>query len=342
MKRLSPQGIEELKRLLMDTKADNTLLPELLDHLACEAEERMWDGLSSVEALTAVRLEVTPERVQTLNIDHQNLLAMNTSLDEIVFEGRNKAYGAYALRLSYARNVQKALIAGIMLFCMLIYLPKALSKLTPAKKADIVVSGEFTEVHFEKKEPEIITPPPPAEVVPAQRQVRFLPPEVMTDVAEESPPPLIETLENAQISSENVEGEDFTEGVIVPPTEVISASKGEVIGAESTIDNNTYLNVEQQPQFEGGQEALNQFLSKHIRYPSQAARAGVQGRVFLQFTVMPDGTISDVTVVKGIGFGCDEEAERVIRLMPPWKPGKQAGRPVRVRFTLPVNFTLQE
>lgn len=342
MIRLSPQGIEELKRLLLEANADKALLPELLDHLACEAEERIWEGQSASKAVTDLRQEITPEVIQALHIDHYNLLAMNTSLDEIVFEGRNKAYGAYALRLNYAHNVKKAFFAGIALFSVMIYLPKALSSLTPEKKTDISVIGEFSDFTIEQKEPEIYTPPPPAEEAPVQKQVRFLPPEVVTDVAEESPPPAIETLENAQISSQNVEGEDFRDDIVVPPSETIQPSKGSSIGAESVIDNTVHLHVEQQPEFDGGQEALSKFLSRHIKYPPQAARAGIQGRVIVQFTVMPDGTIADISTVKGIGFGCDEEAERVIRLMPPWRPGKQAGRAVRVRFTLPVHFALQE
>lgn len=341
MKRLSPQGIEELKRLLFETNADYLLLPELLDHLACEAEERMWDGQSSADALASLRREITPEIVQTLNLDHQNLLAMNTSLDEIVFEGRNKAYGAYALRLNYAKNVQKAFAAGILLFLTLMYVPRLVSSLKPEKKVEYIVETAFTDIRLEQPKEEIVVPPPPAEEAPVQRQVRYLPPEVVTDVVEESPPPTIDALENAQISSQNVEGELLPD-LIVPPTELVGPSKGAVIGAESAVEEKIFTSVEQQPEFFGGQDALMKFLGKNIRYPSQAARANIQGRVILQFTVMPDGSIADIQTVKGIGFGCDEEAERVVRLMPKWKPGRQAGKAVRVRFTLPVYFSLQD
>ncbi len=341
MKRLSSPGIEELKRLLIETNAGHLLLPELLDHLACEAEERMWDGQSAADALASICREITPEIVHTLNSDHQNLLAMNHSLDEIVFEGRNKAYGAYALRLNYAKNVRKAFVAGILLFLALMYLPRLVSSLKSEKKTDYMVESVFTEVTMEQPKEEIVIPPPPAEEAPVQRQIRYLPPEVVTDVVEESPPPTIDALEHAQISSQNVEGELLPD-IIVPPTELVGPSKGADIGAESVVEEKIFTTVEQQPEFFGGQDALMKFLGKNIKYPSQATRANIQGRVILQFTVMPDGSIADIQTVKGIGFGCDEEAERVVRLMPKWKPGKQAGKAVRVRFTLPVYFSLQD
>ena len=91
-------------------------------------------------------------------------------------------------------------------------------------------------------------------------------------------------------------------------------------------------NVEIQPEFMGGMRALSEYLSKNLKYPSNAARSGVSGRVHLQFTVEPDGSLSNILVLKGIGFGCDEEATRVIKQMPNWKPGKQSGRAVEKNF----------
>lgn len=342
MIRLSPEHIEELKQLLTEHETDRALLPELLDHLACEAEARIWEGERSAEVVRTLRQEVTFDILHALNSEHQKLLAMNSSLDEIVFENRNKAYGAYALRLNYPRNVQKALVIGIGLFCMMIYLPKALSSLNPSKKADVAIVAKITDVVLDTPKEEIVVPPPPAVEVPVQRQVRYLPPEVVTEVLEEIPPPTIEALDNAQISSQNVEGEDFRDDIILPPAEMTGPSKGRDIGADSKVEDKVFMNVEQQPEYNGGQAELMKFLSKNMRYPSQAARANIQGRVIVQFTVMPDGTIADIQTLKGIGFGCDEEAERVVKLMPKWIPGRQSGNPVRVRFTLPIHFSLQE
>ena len=86
---------------------------------------------------------------------------------------------------------------------------------------------------------------------------------------------------------------------------------------------------------------MGQYLGKNIKYPAAASRANVSGKVFLTFVVNTDGSIQDVSVLKGLGFGCDEEALRVVRGMPKWKPGKQSGRNVRVKYNLPVSFVLE-
>ncbi len=99
--------------------------------------------------------------------------------------------------------------------------------------------------------------------------------------------------------------------------------------------------VEQAPEFIGGNAAMGEFLRKNLKYPPQAASAGIQGRVFISFVVGADGKIENVQTLKGIGFGCDEEAERVIKLMPKWKAGRQSGTPVRVKFNLPVVFQME-
>ena len=99
--------------------------------------------------------------------------------------------------------------------------------------------------------------------------------------------------------------------------------------------------VESMPSFPGGMGELMKFLSQNINYPTLAKESGIQGRVFINFVVEPNGKISNVKVLGGIGGGCDEEAVRVVKSMPKWSPGKQRGKPVRVSYNLPVKFTLQ-
>ncbi len=94
------------------------------------------------------------------------------------------------------------------------------------------------------------------------------------------------------------------------------------------------------PAFPGGMDKLMKYLSDNIKYPSQARELGIQGKVFLSFVIEKDGSVTDVTLLRGIGGGCDEEAIRVVKNMPNWIPGKQRNIPVRVRFNLPVNFRL--
>ena len=107
------------------------------------------------------------------------------------------------------------------------------------------------------------------------------------------------------------------------------------------VSEEPFLVVEQNPDFPGGTAALQRYLAQNLRYPAPASRANVSGRVFVGFVVNANGSIAGVQLLRGIGFGCDEEAKRVIEQMPRWKPGKQAGRAVRVRFTLPIVFALE-
>ena len=97
---------------------------------------------------------------------------------------------------------------------------------------------------------------------------------------------------------------------------------------------------ETMPSFRGGEQKLMEFLKDNLIYPSKAKDAGIKGKVFVEFYIEKDGTVCDAKVLRGIGYGCDEEALRVIGLMPKWSPGKQRGKAVRVRYTLPINFKL--
>ncbi len=110
---------------------------------------------------------------------------------------------------------------------------------------------------------------------------------------------------------------------------------------EDVEEQQIFQVVENMPEFPGGRAALMKYLATNIKYPPYAKEAGIQGRVFINFVVERDGSITAVKVLRGIGGGCDEEAVRVVKAMPKWKPGMQRGKPVRVSFNLPVKFTLQ-
>lgn len=111
---------------------------------------------------------------------------------------------------------------------------------------------------------------------------------------------------------------------------------------EQTVDNEeTFVVVEKMPEFPGGINALREFLAKNIDFPAAAASTGIEGTVYVYFIVEKDGSISNIKTVRGIGGGCDEEAERVITMLPKWKPGEQRGKPVRVSFNIPVIFKLK-
>ena len=106
------------------------------------------------------------------------------------------------------------------------------------------------------------------------------------------------------------------------------------------VTNEVFIVVEQPPQFVGGDEAMGKYLAENLRYPKKARREGIEGRVYVQFIVEKDGSISNVETIKGIGELCDEEASRVIAKMPNWTPGTQRGQTVKVKMILPISFML--
>ncbi|TDE11586.1 M56 family metallopeptidase [Dyadobacter psychrotolerans] len=121
----------------------------------------------------------------------------------------------------------------------------------------------------------------------------------------------------------------------------VDQGKVEIQTLEAPVETKVFTVVEKQPTFPGGAKAMYHFLEENIRYPSAAARAEVSGRVFLSFIITAQGNIQNVQVLKGIGFGCDEEAIRVVSSFPKWRPGSQDGKPVAVKYNLPINFQIQ-
>jgi TonB family protein len=119
--------------------------------------------------------------------------------------------------------------------------------------------------------------------------------------------------------------------------------KGKIVSSNSDQPRHeTFTSVNVVPEFPGGIEGFFDFVNHNLKYPSLARRNGIQGRVIVNFVVEGDGTLSSIKVAKGIGDGCDEEAIRIIKLSPPWKPGSQNGKPVRVLYTVPIGFSLDK
>ncbi|MBC8110272.1 MAG: energy transducer TonB [Verrucomicrobia bacterium] len=113
-----------------------------------------------------------------------------------------------------------------------------------------------------------------------------------------------------------------------------------VFAQDKGLKDSVYVAVDVMPDYPGGKQEMLKYISKNTRYPKSAVALNIQGRVFVSFVVRMDGSIGYVKIVKGIGGGCDEEAAKVISEMPNWNPGYQGGRPVNVRYTIPINFSL--
>ena len=339
MKRLQENRLDLISKYLQASKLDPELLPEILDHLACEAEEHLWDGKSFEQVFGTILDTADSQTLLNLSVDHKNLLAMEKSLNDIVFEGRNKLYGAYALRKGYSQTMQRSVLMGVTLFLLMVMLPNLYARLVPEPKAsDIAYVVEAKPIDIVPEEmPKVL---PKEELAPVGKTVKAVELVVLPDnqVEIENIPPTVEELETAQPGQETVEGIADLD-VIIPPIAAVSSSVLSKIGVEPKKEE-TFGTVEQAPEYRGGLAAMGAFLQKNLKYPSQASSAGIQGRVFVEFIVGSDGKVENVTPIKGIGFGCDEEAVRVVKLMQNWVPGKQAGVPVRVRFTLPIVFQL--
>ncbi len=156
------------------------------------------------------------------------------------------------------------------------------------------------------------------------------------------PPPAIQQPEIIEVPDEEEIEDEIEIDLDIEVTEETAIE--EVVfeeAPEEEVADEIFTVVEQQPIPDGGMAAFYKYVGKHLKYPAQARRMGIEGRVFVQFVVDKDGSITSVQSVKGIGAGCDEEAVRVIKGAPRWKPGKQRGRPVKVRMILPITFKLQ-
>ncbi len=262
--------------------------------------------------------------------------------DDIIFQARNRSYGAFDLRKNYRPTLSRALGLGVGLFLGTLTTPTLYARFWPHESMN--TSQSMTEVTLTKlAEPPIEKPIiiPPTETAPAVNTVRNLPLVVMpeADVVEETLPPTTDQLQDATSGTETAEGTGELD-VIAAPEAAVPTTKEKALEVESKTEA-PFVTVEQQPEYPGGLSALQSFLSKNLNYPRSAASAGVAGRVYISFVVNTDGSLTDLQVLKGIGFGCDEEALRVMRKMPNWRPGKQSGRAVRVKYNLPISFTLE-
>ena len=165
----------------------------------------------------------------------------------------------------------------------------------------------------------------------------------ITKQEEQKPQPVEVPKQTTQLEivNDDVETEDIEINADVQKDEVIEEYVAPEVVEEEVVEQEIFQIVEEMPSFPGGEGKLLEYVATHIKYPQIARETGIQGRVFVGFVVEPDGSISNVKLLRGIGGGCDEEAMRVIKSLPKWKPGKQRGKAVRVSYQIPVLFKLQ-
>jgi protein TonB len=249
------------------------------------------------------------------------------AFDDIVFETRNKEYGAYKLRSKYNRTVMWALLVGIVIIATTIITPylnaKALENRLKRAERQVEIKMENLDQPNETVAPPPPPPPPPADVV---QQQRYVPPVVVDSIKPEDVTDLM-TADDAQVEIKDQE--------VVEVVEV----KEEVQEAEP--EEIPFVVVEEMPMFPGGDAELLKYIGLNTVYPDIAKENNIQGRVIVRFCVTAKGGVSQVSILKGVDPELDKEAIRVVNTLPAFKPGKQGGKPVPVWYMVPITFTLK-
>ncbi len=265
-------------------------------------------------------------------------LLFKNSWVEIVFSNRNKEYGAYEIRQVYSRNVTVAFFAASTLFTLAITGPVIYDKWI---KSAVVADDELEVKEIVLTQPPPLDPkspppppPPPVPPPPKVASVKFLPPVVKPDEEVIEEPPTIKEMENKAISDVNQEGAAATGSEII----VEESGTGDAVIEEPVKEEEPVLFAEEEATLPGG---LPAYLQKSITYPKQAIKMDITGKVFVQFVIEKDGAVTNVKVIRGIGYGCDEEAARAVASMPKWTPAKMNGRTVRRKMVIPVSFQTQ-
>ena len=271
---------------------------------------------------------------------------IDNSWVDLVFEGKNQAYGAYQLRKSTGTRNLKALITmfvGFAIIAAIVIAKVSIDNYIASRNAAIETDVELASL-AEKKEAKVERKDEPEvekiEVEKVKSSVAFTVPEIKKDseVKEDQEMKSQEELQetNTAIGAFDVKGDDDAAGEVLKVKETIAEPEPPKVEETKVFDV-----VEEMPQFPGGSSALFEYLSKNIKYPVVAEENGVQGRVVVTFVVERDGSITDVKVVKSVDPSLDKEAQRVVKSMPHWIPGKPNGSAVRVKYTVPVTFRLQ-
>jgi protein TonB len=248
------------------------------------------------------------------------------SFDEIVFESRNKEYGAYRIRKKYNRALLIGFIIGIVVLATAIITPyfraEAQQKIGKKKEREVVAVMENLD-QPDEMQIEAPPPPPPEET---QQQMKYVAPEVVDSIKPE---------EEVQLMTMDETVETVQDDEVV---EVVETQEEEV--EEYKPPDEVFVIVEEMPEFPGGTDALFKFIYDHIEYPQVALENGIEGNVFVKFCVTYQGKVDQISVIRGVHPALDAEAIRLISTLPTWKPGKQAGNPVNVWYQFRIQFQL--
>jgi periplasmic protein TonB len=245
-------------------------------------------------------------------------------IDDIIFRNRNKEYGAYHMRKKYNKYLLIATLIAVVSFVLAFVLPSIIFSKPEKHLQESPLFSEYlyTPPPENMKKPEDVNP---IQMRKIQQMAKFVIPEVTTKIEEET----------NNFSTESKTGDSASDG-----NSSTGSSQGTLDGGGGD-PNAVYTYVEEAPSYPGGENARMLFLRNNIKYPKLALQNKIQGKVYISLIVEKNGSLSNIQILQGIGAGCDEEALRVVKLMPKWKPGKTQGHEVRVIINMPVNFVLQ-
>lgn len=248
------------------------------------------------------------------------------TFDEIVFEKRNKAYGAFDLRKKYQRTVIISTVLGVIIICTAVIVPYIKAK-NIAQIAMRDANEVIADMANNLVQEEAFTPPPPPPPPPSEQQVvvKYVAP-VVVDTVKPEDHTLVSTDEIVETT------------VDAEAVEVVEEVQEEV---QEEAPQEVFVVVEEMPSFPGGDAELLKFIYDNIQYPEIAKENNIQGKVIMRFCVTYKGTVDQVSVSRGVDPSLDEEAVRVIKMLPLFKPGKQGGKPVNVWYSLPISFQLK-
>lgn len=258
---------------------------------------------------------------------------LNNQWLEIVFEGRNKIYGAYDLRKSITKNTTKAFVIGTIVFAILVSIP-TLMRLLPEKVDNTTLDTKITAIKLppKKEKPKENLPPPPPPP-PKVDQVKFVKPVVAKadEVVEEIV--VIKEIKDKNIGKETIKGDPDAVLTVEPVGKGVAA----VVEEDNTVYNTAGIEVK--PDFPGGIQKFYDFISKNYHTPEEE---GLKGKVYVTFVVEKDGSLTDIKVLRDIGYGTGKEAIRVLNKCPRWTPGEQNGKKVRCTYSLPISIQSAE
>jgi protein TonB len=269
-----------------------------------------------------------------------NILGNNSSkLNEIIFENRNKAYGAYAIREAYSDSLKKSILCLSGLVILLFGSVFAYNKINAIPIDDGVITFDDPNLKpliYEMKV-DLTPPETPVQAAAAATAPSGAIPTRIID----NPAPTNTTTVNMENPISGV-GSPTATGTAPLGPDASTVTTIAVVAATTATTSEVVVFAEEMPEFEGGNTGLMNYVARNVVYPELAKEAGKQGIVYVSFVVNETGKVEGAKVLKGIGLGCDEEVLRVINKMPQWKkPGKNGGHAVKVRFNIPVSFKLK-